>query len=62
LLTVSDQPGFAGRGVMVNLVYQDGHVVIEVNHAAIQEANLRISSQVLKLARIVGGPPKEQVP
>jgi len=55
VLTVSDQPGFASRGVMINLVYQGGHVIIEVNLAALQGANLRLSSQVLKLAKIVNG-------
>lgn len=55
VLTVADTPGFARRGVMVNFVVVDQRVRFEVNLARAQEAGLRLSSQLLKLATLVGG-------
>ncbi len=41
---------------MVGLQIQGGRLVLEVNLAAVSRSGLRISAQLLKLARIVDGP------
>jgi hypothetical protein len=52
-LTVSDAPGFARRGGMVRL-YADGpRVGLEVNLDALRRGRVRLSSRVLRLARVV---------
>jgi hypothetical protein len=53
VLTVGDHPGFARSGVMINLVLLKKRVGFEVNTQAAQRAGLRISSQLLKLAKEV---------
>lgn len=56
VLTVGDSEGYAERGVMVNFYLQGNMVRIEVNLDASKRAGLNISSQLLKLARIVQEP------
>jgi len=53
MLTVADQDGFCEAGGMINLVFVKNRVGFEVNVAAANRAKLRISSQLLKLARHV---------
>jgi hypothetical protein len=54
VLTVSDLPGFAQGGGMIGFrLTDDGRVTFDVNVAKSQAAGLRISSQLLKVARIV---------
>ena len=53
MLTVSDQEGFCQAGGMINLVSVKNRVGFEVNLAAASRARLRVSSQLLKLARNV---------
>lgn len=53
VLTVADVPGFAEAGGMINLSVDESRVRMEINVEAAQRAGLRISSQVLRLARIV---------
>lgn len=53
VLTISDTPGFALRGVMVNLGLKGKRVTFEINLRAVQDAKLRISSHVLNRAQIV---------
>jgi len=53
VLTVSDFPGFCRLGGMVNLVMQQNRVAFEVNNGAAQRSRIRISSKLLKLAKIV---------
>lgn len=53
VLTVSDTPGFANRGVMINLFNLENKIRFEINPVAVERAGLKISSQLLKLARIV---------
>lgn len=55
MLTVGDSEGYAERGVMVNFYLEESRVRFEINPAAARQGGLRISSQLLKLARIVGG-------
>ena len=57
VLTVGDTTGFAERGVHINLFVEQRHVRFEVNQGAAKASNLKISSQLLSLARLVGGPP-----
>jgi hypothetical protein len=52
LLTVSDVKGFAAAGGIIELFVEDGKMRFEINTHAAQHASLRISSQLLKLARV----------
>ena len=52
-LTVSEAPHFAERGGMIDFILDRGRVRFEVNVSATERAGLRISSQVLELARMV---------
>lgn len=56
VLTVGDQQGFARSGVMINMVIARKRVGFEINLPASQRAGLRISSQLLKLAKEVVEP------
>ena len=53
VLTVADQEGFCEAGGMINLVSIKNRVGFDVNVAAASRARLKISSQLLKLARTV---------
>jgi hypothetical protein len=53
VLTVSDIDGFAENGGMIELVLADGRVRFDINLAAANASQLRLSSQLLKLARSV---------
>ncbi|HOI17929.1 MAG TPA: YfiR family protein [Geobacteraceae bacterium] len=53
VLTVGDSQGFARSGVMISMVMQRKRVGFEINNQAAQQAGIRISSQLLKLAREV---------
>ncbi|MBI5099240.1 MAG: YfiR family protein [Nitrospirae bacterium] len=52
-LTVGDMPGFAESGGIINLFMFENKVRFEINVDAAQHEGLAISSQLLKLARIV---------
>lgn len=52
-LTVSDDARFAERGGIVGLFVEDGHLRFAVNVSAAARSRLRLSSQLLGLARIV---------
>jgi YfiR/HmsC-like len=54
-LTVSDMEGFCQAGGMIGLVVADQKVGFEVNLDAAQRADLRLSAQLLKLAKSVHG-------
>ena len=53
VLTVADQEGFCQAGGIINLVFVNNRVGFEVNVAAANRVRLRVSSQLLKLARLV---------
>lgn len=55
VLTVSDAEGFAGRGGAIGLVIEDSRVRFEVNPHALDGSGVTLSSQMLRLARIVEG-------
>jgi hypothetical protein len=54
VLTVGDAPGFAEQGGMIGFRVVDNRVRFDINTARAARAGFRISSQVLKLARLVG--------
>ncbi len=54
VLTVGYADGFAARGGMINFVLEDRRMRFEVNRRTTEESGLRLSSQLLRLARIVG--------
>lgn len=58
VLTVSDIGGFVEQGGILELVLGDGRLQFDVNLSAAQQGNLRLSVQLLKLARNAKGTPK----
>jgi hypothetical protein len=53
ILTVSDIGDFAQAGGMIGLVEAEQRIRFDINLTATQQANLKLSSQLLKLATIV---------
>jgi hypothetical protein len=62
VLTIGDMRSFASTGGIINFVIVDNRVSFEINVDAAEKARLRISSQILKLAKIVkeGGGKEER--
>jgi hypothetical protein len=58
VLTVSDMEEFAERGGMVAFTVEEQKVRFNVNVEAVERAGLKMGSQLLKLARIVGDKPR----
>jgi hypothetical protein len=52
-VTVSDIPGFARAGGMVELTLSDGRVGVALNRRAAQRQGLEFSAQLLRLAKVV---------
>lgn len=50
LLTVSDIPEFVDRGGMIGFIVVDEHIRFRINLGAAEQAGLRISSKLLRLA------------
>lgn len=55
ILTVSDSKGFAGYGVMVELIPNSGKLEFAINKMAMKEASLKISQELLEKARKIYG-------
>jgi len=53
VLTVGETPGFAVDGGAITLKLEDGRVRFEINVAAAERQQLRISSKLLSLAQVV---------
>jgi hypothetical protein len=53
VLTIGDGKGFARSGVIITMVVQRKRVGFEINNHAAKQAGIRISSQLLKLAKEV---------
>jgi uncharacterized protein DUF4154 len=53
VLTVGETPGFAQQGGIINFVLEDNRIHFEINVEAADRANLKISSKLLSLAKIV---------
>jgi len=54
ILTVAEDEGAAARGVAVAFVTREGTVRLEINRRALQGQGIQASSQLLKLATLVG--------
>jgi hypothetical protein len=54
VLTIGDSEGFAEKGVMINFYMENRTVRFEINPKAAGHAGLRISSNLLRIAKIVG--------
>ena len=57
ILSVSDTPGFAHRGVLINLYLENEYVRFEINLSGVAQSKLKFSSKLLRLARLVNPPP-----
>ena len=55
-LTVSDARGFGDRGGMIGFVTEDNRVRLRINLDAVRAAGLTISSKLLRVADVIGGP------
>lgn len=53
ILTIADTPGFAARGVMVNLIREGDRVALEVNLLVARQSGIEIGAPILKRARLV---------
>jgi hypothetical protein len=53
-LTVGDVKGFARRGGMINLTKEGKKLRFEINRRAAERVGIHLSSQLLKLANLVG--------
>jgi YfiR/HmsC-like len=52
-LTVSDIPGAAEHGVMIQFVIENNRVRLRINQSAARAANLTLSSNLLRVAELV---------
>ena len=59
ILTVGDTESFASRGVMVNFYIENNKIRFEINREAARLAGLKISSNLLKMGKIIA-PPMEK--
>ena len=57
MLTVCDLGACAESGLMLNMRMADNRVQLDINLEAVQRTPLKISSQLIKLTRIVKGQP-----
>lgn len=57
VLTVGEMDRFAEQGGVIRFRMEEKRVRLDINPEAAERANLRISSELLKLARIVKGAP-----
>lgn len=53
ILTVGDEPGFAGRGGIIGFTQRDGRIGFQVNTDQAEARGLKFSSRLLRLAEIV---------
>lgn len=56
ILTVGAVPDFAARGGVIGFTSRRNHLTLEINLQATEASGLRLSSQLVRLARIVEGP------
>ncbi|HKY33542.1 MAG TPA: YfiR family protein [Candidatus Polarisedimenticolia bacterium] len=53
VLTVGEMEGFASRGGQIGFLTEERKVRFEINVGAVKRAGLKVSAQLMKLARIV---------
>lgn len=54
VFTISDEPRFAAEGGIANFILVDSKIRFEINPTAARRAGLKISSSLLRLAKLVG--------
>ena len=54
ILTIGEQRGFAENGGVINFFTDKKRIRFEINRSCAEAAGLRLSAQLLKLARVVG--------
>ncbi|MEO5970905.1 MAG: YfiR family protein [Bdellovibrionia bacterium] len=52
-LIVSYSEGFAQKGAMINFFQEEGRLRFEINRTALESQKLQVSSQLLKLAKLI---------
>jgi hypothetical protein len=57
ILTLSDIPGSARRGVMIEIVLEGSRLAFEINLHSVKDAGMELSSRMLNLARKVYNEP-----
>lgn len=57
VLTVCDAEGCAETGIMLNMRMAENRVTLDLNLEAVQQTPLKLSSQLIRLTRIVKGHP-----
>lgn len=60
VLLVGETPGFAAQGGTVNFYLEDNRIRFEINPETAKQQQLKISSKLLSLARIVGAAGPDQ--
>lgn len=55
ILLIGDTPQYAQRGVGINFYIEDNKTRFEINQRAVERRGIKISSQLLNLAKIVDG-------
>jgi hypothetical protein len=53
VFTVSDREGFAARGGIANFIWSENKIRFEINPGAAKQAGLKVSSRLLRLAKLV---------
>jgi hypothetical protein len=53
ILTVSDMDGFTQEGGMIRFYNTDGRIRLQINATPVRQANLVISSKLLRLAEVI---------
>lgn len=53
ILTVADEPGFAGRGGMIGFIKEAGKIRFEINPTAAEKAGLKLSSKLMQVGKRV---------
>jgi len=56
VLTVSDIEGFGDTGGSIGFYMEDQKIRFEINTEALRHANLKVSSKLLRLARVINHP------
>jgi hypothetical protein len=58
VLTVGETESFTAQGGAINFLMIDSKVRLEINLAAVRQANLQVSSKLLSVADVVKGKPQ----
>ncbi len=53
IVTVSNRDAYARKGVMINFFIEKKRVRFAINHRSVKEAGIRVSSKLLRVAKVV---------